>query len=77
MEDDPHTEKLREQIREELGARPVDRRRAGPLGQFFAWLCIATPFIAYAVVIYRSHNFHDMSEFWRWFQACLKTKCPD
>jgi hypothetical protein len=76
LEDDPHTDRLREQIRDELGTKPVDRRRAGPFGQFFVWICIATPFAAYAFAIYYSHDFHSMSELWNWAGECFRTKCP-
>ena len=75
--DDPQTEKLRAQIREELGVhppqapRPIGRRR-----RIFLYFCCLTPFIVYAVAICRAHHFQDAGELWNWLRQCFETTCP-
>lgn len=75
-EDDPQTEALRKQFREELGtATPEKKRGMSPFEIVFTTLCLLTPFALYLVFVYQSHEFKNFDEFFRWLGQCVTAKC--
>ena len=78
MEDeDPQTEALRKQLREELGeVQQQQKKRMGVFSILFTTLCLLTPVAVYILFIWKSHDFHSSDEFLRWLKTCFNSKCP-
>lgn len=74
-QDDPETERLRKQIREDLGTFPAGKRGRSPASIIFSTICLLSPFALYLVFVWNSHGFKNAGEFFHWLMNCISSKC--